>query len=242
MTGSTQMRRLQSTLDNPDLRREWRFLQLTLFIAAWTLLSPRMADRWIVQALLQAFLLNSTLVTLWANPQWRGARRAVLWLWVVSLVGSLLAVLPLTEPWQFRARLVEIASLLPLLGSLAVGILTFVFRERQLSIDGIFATIAVSLLIALVFAEITLLALAVNPASFVLPVPILERSPHLLQCDMLHFSLVTRATVGYGDILPHTEVARMLAMLEAVAGQFYVAVIVAVFVGLLAAQRSGLPE
>jgi hypothetical protein len=34
----------------------------------------------------------------------------------------------------------------------------------------------------------------------------------------------------------------MLAMLEAVAGQFYVAVIVAVFVGLLAAQRSGRTE
>jgi len=34
----------------------------------------------------------------------------------------------------------------------------------------------------------------------------------------------------------------MLAMLEAVTGQFYVAVVVAVFVGMYAAQRPGRPE
>jgi uncharacterized membrane protein len=54
---------------------------------------------------------------------------------------------------------------------------------------------------------------------------------------MVYFSLVTLATVGYGDILPTGDTARMLAMIEAVVGQFYVAVIVAVFVGMYAAQK-----
>jgi len=48
---------------------------------------------------------------------------------------------------------------------------------------------------------------------------------------------VTLATVGYGDILPVTTTARMLAMIEAVVGQFYVAVVVAIFVGKYSSQR-----
>jgi uncharacterized membrane protein len=87
------------------------------------------------------------------------------------------------------------------------------------------------------FAQVYLLMLAWNPDSFTLPVAAADRSPHLLQNDMTYFSLVTLATVGYGDILPRSETARMMAMIEAVVGQFYVAVIVAVFVGMYANQR-----
>jgi voltage-gated potassium channel Kch len=54
---------------------------------------------------------------------------------------------------------------------------------------------------------------------------------------MTYFSLVTLATVGYGDILPVTSTARMLAMIQAVTGQFYIAVVVAIFVGTYASQR-----
>ncbi len=230
------MRRPLSGVGASDQRREWHFLQLSLFIAAWMLLSPLLPDRWLVQVFLQAFLLNSVLVTLWANPQWRNARRIAIALWCVSLVGSLLAVLPLPDRWLPWCRLAGDVSLLPLLAMLVVGILRFIFRSKRLSIDGILATVAVYLMIALMFAQLYVLTIAANPSSFSLPIPALERTPHLLQSDMLYFSLVTLATVGYGDILPQTEFARMLAMLEAVVGQFYVAVVVAVFVGMYAAQ------
>jgi voltage-gated potassium channel len=49
--------------------------------------------------------------------------------------------------------------------------------------------------------------------------------------------MITLATVGYGDILPVSATARTLATLEATVGTFYVAIIVAVFVGMYAAQR-----
>ncbi|MDH5227852.1 MAG: potassium channel family protein, partial [Gammaproteobacteria bacterium] len=61
--------------------------------------------------------------------------------------------------------------------------------------------------------------------------------PPQLQSDLAYFSLITLATVGYGDILPVTEIARTLAAFEATVGQFYIAVVVAVFVGMYAAQR-----
>ena len=47
--------------------REWRFLQLTVVLGLWMLLSPRLGDRWIVQAFMQVILLNAMLVTLWVD-------------------------------------------------------------------------------------------------------------------------------------------------------------------------------
>ena len=101
-----------------------------------------------------------------------------------------------------------------------------------------FATIAVYLLIALFFTQAYMLLLASNPASFNLPTEMMEGAPNIVQSSMLYFSMITLATVGYGDILPLTDTARTLAVIEATAGQFYVAVIVAVFVGMYAAQRN----
>jgi voltage-gated potassium channel len=45
--------------------------------------------------------------------------------------------------------------------------------------------------------------------------------------DWVYFSFVTLTTLGYGDILPLTYLARALAFMEAVVGQFYIAILVA---------------
>ena len=42
---------------------------------------------------------------------------------------------------------------------------------------------------------------------------------------------MTLATVGYGDITPATELARSLAVVEAIVGQFYIAVLIADLIG-----------
>ena len=43
---------------------------------------------------------------------------------------------------------------------------------------------------------------------------------------------MTLTTLGYGDIVPRSEVARGLAIMEAVAGQLYLAVMIARLVSL----------
>jgi hypothetical protein len=48
----------------------------------------------------------------------------------------------------------------------------------------------------------------------------------------LYFSFITLSTVGYGDIVPASEVARMLAMVEAMFGMFYMAMLIARLVSL----------
>ena len=51
-----------------------------------------------------------------------------------------------------------------------------------------------------------------------------------------YYSFMTLTTVGYGDITPLRPPATSLTWIEAVFGQFYIAVIVAQLVGLKLAQ------
>ena len=50
----------------------------------------------------------------------------------------------------------------------------------------------------------------------------------------IYFSFVTLATLGYGDIAPRTETARGVAIVEAVAGQLFLAVMIARLVSIYA--------
>ena len=210
---------------------------LTLLMCAWLLLTPLLKGDWRVQLLLEAFMLVTVLVTVWANPQLSRFRNVLIVLWLASVAGTLLSIATTEHPAWRWSRTLELLSLMPLMAMLAAGMLAFVLRERTLTLDSIFATIAAYLLVAVLFAQIYVCMITWNPASFSLPVEVANRPVHLLQSDMTYFSLVTLATVGYGDILPATATARTLAMIEAVTGQFYVAVVVAIFVGMYSSQR-----
>lgn len=50
--------------------------------------------------------------------------------------------------------------------------------------------------------------------------------------DYLYFSFVTMTTLGFGDISPVTEIARSLVSLQALVGQFYMAILVARLVAI----------
>ncbi len=58
----------------------------------------------------------------------------------------------------------------------------------------------------------------------------------ILRQELLYLSFVTLSTVGYGDVVAITAPARMLAALEAVTGQLYLAVLIAWLVGLRASR------
>ena len=49
--------------------------------------------------------------------------------------------------------------------------------------------------------------------------------------DLLYFSVITLATVGFGDITPASEVARAVTVVEALIGQLYLVSVVAGVVG-----------
>lgn len=55
--------------------------------------------------------------------------------------------------------------------------------------------------------------------------------------EWLYFSFVTMTTLGYGDLGPVSAIARVLAYMQAVFGQFYIAILVAGLVGAYITDR-----
>ena len=56
--------------------------------------------------------------------------------------------------------------------------------------------------------------------------------------DQLYFSFVTMGTVGYGDFLPKTPIAKSFSTLIGVTGQLYVAIIISMLVGKFSSSTS----
>jgi len=50
--------------------------------------------------------------------------------------------------------------------------------------------------------------------------------------QVAYYSFVTLTTLGYGDILPANHLARFFAYMEAIAGVFYMAIVVASLVSI----------
>jgi voltage-gated potassium channel len=214
-----------------DRLREWRFLQLALCLAALFIVVPWASEHWMFQVAVQLFLLNSLLVTISEEGR-RSQLRPFLWAtWGVSVVASVLTWLPL----PFDLHSVEFVSFGVLSAGCVFGILRYVFRSKRVTVDSIFGAIAAYLLVAVVFAIVDMLLLHKNPASFRIP-DADPTQPGVLRSDLLYFSVVTLVTLGYGDIVPVTPLARMVAAFEGVVGQFYVAAVVAMLVGRFIAQ------
>ena len=80
-----------------------------------------------------------------------------------------------------------------------------------------------------------------NPGAFAFNVGTPSVHP-VSQFEAYYFSFVTLSTVGYGDITPLSHGARTLAMMEAMTGTLYMAVLISRLVALYSSQGSEVSE
>ena len=109
---------------------------------------------------------------------------------------------------------------------------------RQVSGDAIFGAACGYLLLGIIWSLLYYAVETASPGSFNMPSP---KGTHAAagrpeRGDLSYYSFITLATVGYGDVTPSTPLARTLAWMEAVTGQFYLAVLVAGLVGFKVTQ------
>ena len=125
--------------------------------------------------------------------------------------------------------LVRGTGLLALLLLLAV-VLFQTLRGGPITVHRIQGGVAAYLLIGVAWAHAYSLVALLRPGAF---------SGAASAADgaraFLYFSFVTLTTVGYGDVLPVHPAARSLAMLEAVTGPLYLAILLARLVSLAVA-------
>jgi len=111
------------------------------------------------------------------------------------------------------------------------AILAYLFREKEVTADVIIGSVCGYFLLGLMWAFIYPLLEAAHPGSFV------HGSESLTAAsDFTYFSFVTLTTLGYGDMVPITNQAKSLAIVEAAMGQLYVAILIARLMGIYIAR------
>ncbi|MCJ7557262.1 MAG: potassium channel family protein [Gammaproteobacteria bacterium] len=118
----------------------------------------------------------------------------------------------------------------------ATLMVTHIFTaSEKVNVNMIYGAVSVYMLIGLAFAFVYAGLAGLDPESF----SGLDQGPGArdLFLQIIYFSFVTLSTLGYGDILPVSDLARPLAYAEAIAGQLYLTVLVARLVGMHISER-----
>ena len=122
------------------------------------------------------------------------------------------------------------------LAFVVVALLSGILRVERVTGDAIAGGACVYLLIGLLWGAVFTVLELVQPGSYLQNGAPIVHQVHRPYGELLYFGYITLTTVGYGDIVAATPIARMLAVLAALSGQLYLAVFVAGLVGMVAAQ------
>lgn len=186
--------------------------------------SPVTAALGLSGALIESFLATSLLVAV--MPISRGRIRTFL---LTAMIALWLAR-PLTE-WLGHPTLSQVTlAAWTLIGLLAaVAALRFAMGGSRVDAEHLFAALSAYLLAGLYFGLLFWAVEQIHPGSVV--------ATNFSRTGAIYYSFVTLATIGYGDIVPRTDVARGIAILEGVGGQLFLAVLVARLLSLYTGSR-----
>ena len=112
----------------------------------------------------------------------------------------------------------------------AASALRFAMRARTVDAEHVYAALSAYLLAGMLLGLLYWLIEQVWPGSFTAAAP-------FSRVSAVYFSFVTLATLGYGDIVPKSDLARGLAVVEGMGGQLFLAVLVARLVSLYVRDR-----
>jgi hypothetical protein len=135
---------------------------------------------------------------------------------------------------QTASILTNHVSVALFLGFAVVVIVRRIFEREVIRTDDVIGVLCGYLLAGAAWGNLYVLTEMLLPGSFSVHEDIAWKiaDRHSRRLAFNYYSFVTLTTLGYGDITPIRPVACWLACLEAVFGQFYLAVVVAQLVGL----------
>jgi len=116
----------------------------------------------------------------------------------------------------------------------AIVILRFVLEAKEVTGDVLFGAASIYMLIGGLWFMIYLVIENLQPGSFMYaalgPDQVVEWT------EFLYYSFATLTTLGYGDIVPVSLLAKHFAAAQAIVGVMYLAIIISRLVGLFIAQ------
>ena len=190
------------------------------------LLYPFMAESAVGRGLLSLFALVVLVLAV------RVLRATPAWTWVSLLLGLPVFVLTALEAVMPESRTVLLWSSVlhaAFYFYTSYGLLRYMFRDRVVTPDELWAIGATFTVVAWAFAYVYVAAQIVWPGSFIAAVdPAADRS----WMELLFLSFTTLTSTGLSDVMPISPHARSLVMIEQVAGLMYVALVISRIVGL----------
>jgi len=120
---------------------------------------------------------------------------------------------------NYFAELTTNLFIIYMVGSVVIQIM----KREDVTIYTLIEALNGYLLLAIMFVSLVSFCELHLPGSF--------SGTHKSGLELTYYTVITLTTTGYGDVTPQLPLAKSLSMLISVAGQFYVAVIVAILVG-----------
>jgi len=151
-----------------------------------------------------------------------GARKGMVRLAFVVVGLSIIVGFSQLDVTDRRLVITDLALITVLLGLSAVAIVRRILSHTDVTVETIFGAIDVYIVLGLFFGALFIF------------VSMLDRRPPFLaqpgfhpSSDYVYLSFVTLTTLGFGDLTPHTTVARSVVVLEALIGQIFLVTLVA---------------
>jgi hypothetical protein len=209
--------------ETKDRRERYGALLLAILVAFGVqgVAKPGKVEQVVVSALLAATLL----LALWAGDARPRVKRGAVIIAVAVVIASIIQ----SANGNINGASIRLANLLLVTlapPAIILGVVRSVRSRQRVTVPAVFGVLCLYLLLGMFFAfvygSIDRLAghdfFAENVAATV--------------SNCLYFSFTTLTTVGYGNLVPATAFGQSLAMVEAVAGQIFLIVVVARLVSL----------
>lgn len=165
-------------------------------------------------------------------------RSQVVWLrsgWVIAIPTVFLQLWHLALPGS-GVELALLVSQVVFHGYAAVALLVYVLFDDTITLDELFATAGIYVLLALFWASAYAIVILYDPnAIYINPSNNLDGRVGF--ADLVYYSISTITSTGYGEITPVSPAARALAMLQQVTGVLFVAILIARLTGMYRLKR-----
>ncbi len=151
---------------------------------------------------------------------------------IILVIPAIVTGTDLNLDTQLFAAWLSHVSAVAFYGFTTTVVLAHVLRQKTITADTIYGALSVYLLLGITWAFAFAAVDDLSPGSFFIDIAY-DTDGVLERVDFFYYSFVTLTTLGYGDILPLTAQARMLAALEAVCGVLFTATLIASLMGRL---------
>jgi len=210
----------------------YKWLLAALLVLLFVSSVGQQTDNYLLTSLMGVSMMGIVLVAVWSleRGRFRFASRAGISILFIVIESSEIIF------EKYDMRLLQLGTLL------LFTIASIVICCRQALFTGsvdsnkIVGAICIYMLMGIAWAQAYLIVEAIFPGSIPALAGVHWRDN---AGTALYFSFVTLTTVGFGDIVPVQPLARHLVYMQSIAGQFYIAIVVASLIGARLSFKGG---